>query len=165
MNLLTLRERLSGEQRHQDGLPATKNLTKLLAAHRRVLFVLGRFDGVDAVLGDFVARAAGARVDVVALVILPEWSARTLEQETQERLTRIATEASSSDVRIAGEVRLGEPVTTVLAAATRHEVDLIAMTTHRVGVIDRLLDHSVLEEVVRQSPIPVIATFAPGKTR
>src|SRR5260370_892921 len=137
MNLLTLRERLSWNQWHQDGAPAMKNLTKLLAAHRRVLLVLDRFDDVDAVLGDFVARAAGARVDVVALVILPEWSARTLERETRVRLTRIATDASSSDVRISAEVRLGEPVATVLDAATPHEGDLSTMTTHSVGVIDR----------------------------
>jgi nucleotide-binding universal stress UspA family protein len=166
MNLLTLRERIVGHQRHDEALPALKNMAKLLGAHRRVLLVLDRSDDLDTILPGFVARAEGATLEIVALVMLPGWSTSQLELKTTAHAKRVAGEVTSTDIRVSAEVGLGEPVATVLAAALRHDVDLIAMTVHRLGVIDRLIDHSILEEVLRQSPVPVV-TIAPlpGKER
>jgi len=161
MNVLALRERIGGHQGRADTLHGALNIAKVLGAHRRVLLVLDRFDDPDTVLSRFVAHAEGATLDVVALVVLPEWSASQLELRTKAHLKRVAEEATSPTVSVSAEVDLGEPVATVLDIAARRDVDLIAMTPHRLGVIDRLLDHSILEEVLRRSPVPVVAIQVP----
>ena len=163
MNLLTLREGLGGHERHDDSAAATKNMAKLLGAHRRVLLVLDRTDDLDTALPAFVAGAHGAARDVVVLVVLPEWSTSRLEARTKAHLKRIAGEVTSPTIRVSAELALGEPVATVLETAARCRADLIAMTVHHVGIFERLLDHSLLEEVLRRSPVPVVAVTAAGK--
>jgi nucleotide-binding universal stress UspA family protein len=162
MNLSALCERIvGGPQNRADALPATKDMTRLLGAHRRVLLVLDRTVDPDTALRNFAARAEGAPIDAVALVVLPAWSARRLELTTKAHVRRIAEEVTSPTIHLSAEVRLGEPVATVLDTAARLCVDLIAMTVPRAGVLDRFLDGSILEEVLRRAPVPVVALPAP----
>ncbi len=137
-----------------------KNVAKLVGAHRRVLLVFDQADDVERLLGEFVTRAAGATLDVVAMIVLPEWSADRLEVRTRTHLRHLAEKFTSPDIRLSADLALGEPVSAILDAVAKHDSDLIAMTVHGVGVIDRLLDHSILEVVLRQAPVPVVAISA-----
>ena len=160
MNMLAHREKIGGRPRLDSASPGAKDVAKLLGAHRRVVLVLDLSDDDDAILRELTARAWRVEVDVNAIVVLPEWSACAFEERTREFLTRVAQEVTTPLVRVSADVRLGEPVPIVLEAAERHDADLIAMTAHRVGVIDRLLNLSVLEEVLRRAPVPVVALSA-----
>jgi nucleotide-binding universal stress UspA family protein len=157
MNLLTLRERIARSCR-LDAAPARiHEVARVLRSHRHVLLALDRTDDVDTVLPAIAAGVDGTPLDLDVLVVLPAWSACTLEMRRKEHLQRLSEETTSPTLRVSGDVRLGEPVQTVLETASRRDADLIAMTVHRVGVLDRLLDHSILEEVLRRSPVPVVA--------
>lgn len=157
MNLSTLRERILQPRRHDAGRARIHVVAQVLRAHRRVLLALDRTDDVDTVLPEIAAGVDGASLALDVLVVLPAWSACTLELRRKAHLRRLAEEMTSCTLRVSGDVRLGEPVETVLETAARRGADLIAMTVHRVGVLDRLLDHSILEEVLRRSPVPVVA--------
>lgn len=93
--------------------------------------------------------------------MLPEWSASQLELRLKAHLRRTAEEVTTPVIRVSAEVALGEPAAVVLDAAERHGVDLIAMLLHRVRFIDRVLDHTILEEVLRRSAVPGVVVPAP----
>ena len=59
-------------------------------------------------------------------------------------------------VRVTTDVRYGEPVAEIVAAARETEAGLIAMTTHGRSGFGRLLFGSVAEAVLRQAEIPVL---------
>jgi nucleotide-binding universal stress UspA family protein len=65
------------------------------------------------------------------------------------------------------EVRRGEPVGEILAAAHEHRVDLVLMPAARGDLVDRLLRRATLETVRREARMPVleIAATRPGVTR
>jgi hypothetical protein len=153
MTLSTWREWLVAPQPQGDAAPATQNLTTLLAGHRRILLVLDRADDPDAILRDVVERAAGATLEIVALVVLPEWTTSRLELRLRAHVRRAAGEVTTPAIRVGAEVALGEPVAAVLDAAGRHGVDLIAMLLHH--------DHTILEEVRRRSSVPSVVVPAP----
>jgi nucleotide-binding universal stress UspA family protein len=150
MTLSTLREWLVAPRPHDDAAPAAKNLTTLLAGHRRILLVLDRADDLDAILRDVVERAGGSTLEIVALVVLPEWSASQLELRVKAHLRRVAEEITTPAIGVSAEVVLGEPVAAVLAAAERRGVDLIAMR-----------NHAILGEVLRRSSVPGVVVPAP----
>ncbi|HEU5190327.1 MAG TPA: universal stress protein [Methylomirabilota bacterium] len=74
--------------------------------------------------------------------------------EGREYLARVA--AKVQGVRVTPEVRRGEPVAEIVAAARDTKADIIAMTTHGRSGFSRLLFGSVAEAVLRQAEIPVL---------
>jgi nucleotide-binding universal stress UspA family protein len=62
-----------------------------------------------------------------------------------------------------GEVlrETGEPVTEICRAADEHQVDLIVVGSHHKGVLERLVDPSVLPRLLRCSTRPVLVVPAP----
>jgi nucleotide-binding universal stress UspA family protein len=78
-----------------------------------------------------------------------------LRAEAEEYLVPFATELRTNGVRATIEVRCGEPVAEILAAAREANADLIIMTTHGRTGFGRLLFGSVAEAVLRQADVPV----------
>lgn len=70
-------------------------------------------------------------------------------------LAPIAAAIETTGVRVATDVRRGEPVTEILEGAKAAKADLIAMTTHGRSGFSRLLFGSVAEAVLRHTDIPV----------
>jgi nucleotide-binding universal stress UspA family protein len=54
------------------------------------------------------------------------------------------------------ETAIGDPAERILAEATREHVDLVVMASHGRGAIRRWVIGSVMDRVVRTSPIPVM---------
>jgi len=76
--------------------------------------------------------------------------------EAREYLAPIAADLRRQGVTVTPEVRHGEPVAEIVAAAREREADLIAMTTHGRSGVGRLLFGSVAEAVLRQAHLPVL---------
>jgi len=75
--------------------------------------------------------------------------------EARDYLAPLAAELAGRGVRVRAEVRRGDPVLEIAAAASAVDADLIAMTTHGRSGLGRLLFGSVAEAVLRQTAIPV----------
>ena len=73
---------------------------------------------------------------------------RELEKRMQKRLP--------SNVRHRIIVQTGDPASTIIAAAEKLKVDLIAMPTHGHTGITRMIMGSVAERVVREAKHPVL---------
>jgi nucleotide-binding universal stress UspA family protein len=157
----TPRATWSEEARHP-GDARTEPMAALPRGYRRVLVAVDRFDAPDVVVHHLLKRAPGAPLDVVVLQVLPEWTMQRLTALAEANLRDLTSRLSADAVRVAVDVRRGEPVTQILAAAHDHRVDLIAMTAHRRGLVDRLLDLSTLDAVLRESPIPVLVVHGPA---
>ena len=78
-----------------------------------------------------------------------------LRAQAEEYLVPFATELLAKGVRARTEVRCGEAVSEILAAAREDKADLIIMTTHGRTGFGRLLFGSVAEAVLRQADVPV----------
>lgn len=58
--------------------------------------------------------------------------------------------------RLVADARIGEPATTLLQMCVDHEADLLIVGTHGRTGLDRVLDGSVAESVMRRARCPVI---------
>jgi universal stress protein A len=82
------------------------------------------------------------------------------EHAAREDLKKLAAEASIPNAEIA--VLTGEPAAEIIRAASDHNCDLIAISTHgRTGLTHFLLG-SVAERVVRESSVPVLTVRCTG---
>lgn len=64
------------------------------------------------------------------------------------------------------DVRVGDPAGTIDDYAREKDVDLIVMTTHQPGFMERLFVGSVAEGTLRDAPCPVLVVPTPaGATR
>lgn len=81
-----------------------------------------------------------------------------IEVEQRETLARIARERVPADQPCSQHIRHGEPAAEILACAEEGGHDLIVMGTHGRKGLARMLLGSVAEQVVRDSPIPVLLT-------
>ena len=59
-------------------------------------------------------------------------------------------------MRVTHEVVEGETVATILQAAQNYDVDLVCMTTQRWSDVDRWLNGSVMDAVLRQTNLPLL---------
>lgn len=53
-------------------------------------------------------------------------------------------------------VRLGDPATAIDDYARENAIDLIVMSTHQPGMLERLFKGSVAEMTIRETPCPVL---------
>jgi nucleotide-binding universal stress UspA family protein len=78
------------------------------------------------------------------------------ESPIRERFERLASPPQGQQMRTEFAVRIGTPPDAIMRYVGDREIDLIVMGTHgRSGVAHALMG-SVAEEVVRQSPCPVL---------
>lgn len=77
-------------------------------------------------------------------------------KEAQEYLENIKKELSAKKIDINLHTPYGNPADKILEVCKRHDIDLIAMSTHGRSGIGRWLLGSVAEKVVRHSEVPVL---------
>jgi nucleotide-binding universal stress UspA family protein len=116
-----------------------------------------------------LARAQAARISLIHVVQSPAIAGPLPDgnhfvplnivsstRQAEARLGDMALELLPEDVRGKTLVCEGEPVTEILTAAERHQVDLIALSTHGYTGFSRVLLGSTARSVVRQAPCSVL---------
>lgn len=113
------------------------------------------FAGNIVKFSEVIAQAFSARVSLLHvspdLSRLPD-SERNPALAEQERLSSDFRARSSMDVNL----RMGEPASEIVKYALLEHADLIAMPTHGRQGIDRMVNGSITEEVLRHSPVPLL---------
>lgn len=84
--------------------------------------------------------------------------------EAEAYLTKLAHHASEGQTQVLVVARAGDPATTILAEACRHDADLIVMASHRRSAPGRLVFGSVSDEVVRRADVPVLVVPGRGES-
>jgi len=77
-------------------------------------------------------------------------------QEAERYLVKVAEPMKEKGLRVECEVHQGSPAETIAAFAAHARADLIAMTTHARGGLERLFFGSVAEGVLRHASVPVL---------
>jgi nucleotide-binding universal stress UspA family protein len=111
-----------------------------------------------------IARDFSARISL--LHVIPDiihmndaYRERVLSEQEQYR--RLIKEKAGLDVQI----RTGEPAGEIVKFAMLERVSMVAMSTHGRGGTSRFSAGSVTEEVLRQSPVPVLMSNEPERQR
>lgn len=114
-------------------------------AHVAVLYVVDATSfsgmGTEAVGSDPITAATGEGDDIVA--------------EAAERIKSHGVEATTA-------VEQGVPDETILRYVREHDIDVVVMGTHGRSGIQRYLEGSVTEQVVRSSAAPVLTLTENG---
>ena len=115
-----------------------------------------------------LARASGARVTLLQVVGPPAPELRpsevaglpeddeALAERARRYLAGAAARLSEQGVGVETEVTFGWPAERIGAAAAEGHADLIAMSTHARGGLDRLIVGSVADQVLRRAEVPVL---------
>ena len=128
----------------------------MIASRRsRVLVVLDEAGDPETTVARLLATQPEPQ-DLILLSVLPAWYASDVSDRAQQALARIAHRLAMRGIRADSDVRLGEPVSAIVAAAHEHRADLIAMTRQRPSRLERWLIGSVADDVVRQGSVPVL---------
>lgn len=80
----------------------------------------------------------------------PDEQLEQLSEQFEHSMEELGLDVTSS-------IRKGTPQSEILTYARENDVDLILMTTHGRTGINRIFHGSVTEDVVRKSPVPVMA--------
>lgn len=83
-------------------------------------------------------------------------------REAQEYLENLKEQLLAMDIDVETHAAYGNPAEKILEVCRRHNIDLIAMSTHGRSGIGRWILGSVAEEVVRHSEKPVLLICARG---
>jgi nucleotide-binding universal stress UspA family protein len=101
-----------------------------------------------------VARTTGGRLDL--LTVTPD--SANVEAAAALYLQGTAAMVCDAHVSVHTAVRIGDAATEIAAYATQHASDMIVMATRAVGPRSVMALTSVAQEVVAQSPCPVLVT-------
>lgn len=88
---------------------------------------------------------------------------RQVEAEAKENLHSLVRERIPPEVGSRIAVFSGEPATEIVGCARNEQADVIVMSTHGRGGLQRLFMGSVAERVVRIAPCPVLTIRASGQ--
>ncbi|EMA56081.1 universal stress protein [Halococcus thailandensis] len=67
------------------------------------------------------------------------------------------TVAAERDVKVSGAIEQGNPDEVILQYITDHDIDLVVMGTHGRSGVDRLVEGSITERIMRANDVPVLA--------
>ena len=76
--------------------------------------------------------------------------------KAKEYLDNLKEQLSTKNIDIEVHTPYGNPAAKILEVSRRHDIDLIAMSTHGRSGIGRWLLGSIAEKVVRHSEIPIL---------
>ncbi|TAK35780.1 MAG: universal stress protein [Chloroflexota bacterium] len=121
-----------------------------------------------------IAKSAGAKLLLVrAPVGVPESSAPDSrpsvptpagafldELDARSELARIASRLEVGGLEVETHVHTGEAAAVILDVARNRHAELIVMSTHGRGGFGRWLYGSVADQILRQSPVPVLLATA-----
>jgi nucleotide-binding universal stress UspA family protein len=118
---------------------------------------LGRVTVIH-VANPLLVQAAKAAYDVA-----------TINQETETELRALADDLATEAGAWAPEVRtiisVGDPATEIIKCAEEDDADMIVMGTHGRSGYRKMFFGSVTEQVLRRSPVPVLAVPASDHER
>lgn len=134
---------------------------------RRILLTTEGSECSSDAIRQFVGLLGGGELEIAVLSVIPlasmpdDHPAASLHYQrqaevAQEALDHALTDLSDAGYRACGEVRVGEPATTILEAAHARHTDLIVMGTHGRKGLSRLLQGSVAETVLHGAPCGVL---------
>ena len=129
-----------------DGSPEAEAIVPL------VLEIAGPLD-MEVVLLRVVVPTPPVTIEGSRRIIVEDVEAT--RQGAEEYLAPLAADLRAKGLRAHAQVRRGEAVAQIIAAAQEISADLIAMTTHGRSGLGRLLLGSVAEAVLRHSHLPV----------
>jgi nucleotide-binding universal stress UspA family protein len=86
----------------------------------------------------------------------------TLRREALDSLRSVEDRLTTKGIRVATDVRIGDPAAEILAECDRTGADLIAMATHGRSGLGRLVFGSVAETVIRNARVPVFVLRTPS---
>ena len=138
--------------------------------YERVLVPLDGSRLAEGILSSILQIASPLDLEVVLLYVVRPIAPQPIEgtrhftfddvvarlKKAREYLAPLAANLREGGVRVTTDVRRGEPVAEILAAARETEPGLIAMTTHGRNGFGRLLFSSIAEAVLRHAEIPVL---------
>ena len=78
------------------------------------------------------------------------------DAEAERAVEAVVEEGAKSRVEVVTEIRKGMPENEILNYADERDIDLIVMGTHGRTGLDRMIVGSVAEDVLRESPVPVV---------
>ena len=123
---------------------------------------------------------AGASAEIVLMQAIPMASdvrtfngqvigkAETIQagyqQMAEAQLAAAVTKWFDSDDLVRTVVSTGDPGDQILTVAAEEGVDLIVMSSHGRGSIERFITGSIADRVVRQSPVPVMIVGPEGES-
>ena len=86
-------------------------------------------------------------------------------REASQYLSAIAQRLEHHNLAVGYETQVGAAAAVIVETAQRLNADLIAMTTHGEGGLERLLFGSVADEVLRLAACPILLVRARGNHR
>ncbi len=76
--------------------------------------------------------------------------------------TRLVRWLAGCELEVRAELRAGDPVQVILGEARRLGCELIVIGHRHLGRLERLLDPSVGDRVIREAPCPVLVEVREG---
>jgi len=92
-----------------------------------------------------------------------EYAFSLLRQEGDMALKYVAERAEAAGLEVEGIIAEGHPAEEIIKYAEKNSIDLIVMGTLGKSGLERFLMGSVVDKVIRNSKIPVIAVPAKEK--
>jgi nucleotide-binding universal stress UspA family protein len=138
---------LDGTRRSEIAIPCALELAKLASADLTLVRAIAPSGTRRVSLGE--RGSLGRRdpsADVYAAAV----------REAEKYLAAQAEHVRAYGVDVRCTVRVGEPATEIIAAATQHGADTIVIATGARRGVDRLMMGSVAERVVQSTSMPVI---------
>lgn len=133
---------------------------------RKILVPLDGSPLAESILPEIACLAHGEGAELILLRAVPPTDLPRWGTAAEQYIAALSRELEPRYARVLGLVRQGEPAGAIVDTADEHRCDLIAMTTHGYGGLNRWIYGGVAERVVRHSPIPVLAMTArdPGES-
>lgn len=85
-----------------------------------------------------------------------------VQKWAESQLDEWASQARTEGLTVRTILRAGRPRREIVAAIADSKADLVVMSTHGRGGVDRLLYGSVADPVIRTAPCPVLAVRQPA---
>ena len=77
-------------------------------------------------------------------------------RERSDYLTDVINLALAASLEVDADVRVGDPRASILEAIQDRGADLVVMSTHGRGGLERMVRGSVADAILRESPVPVL---------
>lgn len=127
--------------------------------YKRILVPLDGSPLAESILPE-VAVLAGDGAELILMRAVPPTDLPRWGTHAEQYVSALTRTLESKYARVLGLVRQGEPAGAIVDTAAEHRCDLIAMTTHGYGGLNRWIFGGVAERVVRHAPVPVLAMTA-----
>ncbi len=148
----------------------SRNNTRPIEAERyqRIVLPTDGSEGANhaAEHGLMMAEALGATAHIVSVVesagAVKRDQLRTSPEELAAKaIEEVREQALRRDVEVRTATLSGTPEEAILGYIGEHDIDLVVMGTHGRTGLDQVVFGSIAEDIIRQSPTPVLTVKPP----